>query len=170
MAAYATPADLINRYDVDMIGDLSTDERVAQSRSDIPTNSKVLTALEDASGEVEVALLAGGRYTADQLAGLSGHAASHLKQIVCGLAIAALHRRRPQAFERSYIEDLTRDAREAIRSLRRGDNVFGLDEHIAASVVDTGGPTAIDLQTRNDLTVRMGRYFPTSETRLPRDR
>lgn len=166
---YADGDDLVARYDVDLIRDLATDREGIDS-DQIPTEPRVLVALDDASGEVDVALLAGGRYRAEQLAGLTGHALSHLKQIVCGLAIAALYRRRPESFERQYIEDITRDARESIRALRRGENVFGLDEHIAASTPEATGPTAIQIRNRNDLSSRMSRFFPLADTRLPRDR
>jgi hypothetical protein len=68
------------------------------------------------------------------------------------------------------IERLTKDSRDALLALRRGENVFGLPEEIAAGLVDTGGPSAVDLQNRNDLTVRMGRFFPAPAIRLPSGR
>lgn len=170
MPAYATGDDLIARFDVDLVGDLSTDEREPQSAGDVPTNSKVLTALEDASGEIDVALLAGGRYSAEQLEGLAGNSLAYLKRITCGLAIALLFQRRPEAADREHIEMLTKEAREAIRLLKGGANVFGLQEHIEAGQVDTGGPTALDLEARRDVTIRMGRYFPGPQTRLPSSR
>lgn len=168
MTAYATGSDLIARYDVDLIGDLATDDRETQDRDSVASNVKVATALADASGEVEVAMQAGGRYTVAQLQSLTGNSANHLKQIVCGLAMAALYRRRPEAARRETIEDLTRDSREAIKSLRRGENVFGIVEHIDASVPELTGPSAIDIESRNDLSVRMNRYFPSPASRLPR--
>jgi hypothetical protein len=82
--------------------------------------------------------------------------------------MAALYRRRPEASRREMIEDLTRDARDAIKSLRRGENVFGIVANIEATVPEIVGPSAIDLDNRNDLSVRMGRYFPSPATRLPR--
>lgn len=165
--SYADGDDLVSRYDIDMIRDLATD-RESVSREGIVTEPRVLTALADASGEVEVALRAGGQYTVAQLQSLTGNSLNHLKQIVCGLAIAALFRRRPEAAERNYIEDITRDAREALRALKRGENVFGLEAAIDASVPELTGPTAIDITNRNDLSSRMERYFPTASTRLPR--
>lgn len=168
--AYADGNDLVERYDIDLIGDLATDDRQTLDRANVPTHPHVLTALEDASGEVDVALLAGGRYTVAQLQSLADTSLSYLKSIVCGLAIAALHERRPEAYEDGVIERLTKRARDAIQAIRRGENVFGLDEHVNASRVDTGGPSAIDLRNRNALPERMGRFFPTPATRLPRDR
>lgn len=167
MTAYATGADLVLRYDIDMIRDLATD-RETVTREQIVSETRVLTALADASGEVEVALLAGGRYTVEQLSGLTGNSLNHLKQIVCGLAVAALFRRRPEAAEREYIESITEDSRKAIQELRRGVNVFGLPEVVNSTVQELTGPTVIDITNRNDLSSRMGRFFPESSTRLPR--
>lgn len=168
MAAYATGSDLIARYDVDLIGDLATDDRETLDRDLVADNVKVATALADASGEVEVAMQAGGRYTVENLQTLAGNSQNHLKQIVCGLAMAALYRRRPEAARRETIEDLTRDSREAIKSLRRGENVFGIVANIEATVPDIVGPSAIDIESRNDLSFRMNRYFPSPASRLPR--
>lgn len=167
--AYADGEDLTARYDIDLIGDLATDDRETLSRSSVATHPHVLTALEDASGEVEAALLAGGRYTVAQLQGLSGPAASHLKAIVCGLTMVALHERRPEAVDEKTIERLTKRATEAIRALKRGENVFGLEEHIEAGRTLLRGPSAIDITNRNGLASRMsGRYFPNTQSRLPR--
>jgi phage gp36-like protein len=168
--AYATGQDLIDRYDVDLVGDLATDDRATQDRDLVATSTKVAVALEDASGEVEAALLAGGRYTAGQLSTLTGGALSHLKRIVCGLAMAALYQRRPEAADGDMIDRLTKNSRDAIQALMRGENVFGLPSVIDASVIDVGGPSVVDLENRNDLTVRMGRYFPVPDSRLPRGR
>lgn len=166
--AYATGADLIARYDIDLVGDLATDDRETQDRDLVATSPKVLVALGDASGEVETALLAGGRYTVQQLGSLTGNARSHLTRIVCGLAMAALYQRRPEAADAEMIDRLTKDSREAILAIRRGENLFGLQEEIAASVISTGGPSVVDYQNRNDLTARMSRYFPTYDSRIPR--
>lgn len=168
--AYADGDDLIARYDVDLIGDLASDDRETQDRNDVADHPHVLTALEDASGEVDAALLAGARYTVVQLEGLTGRALSHLKSIVCGLAMAALHERRPESVDSQLIERITQRARDAILALRRGDNVFGLPDHIDAGRTHVEGPTAIELINRNGLPERMGRFFPHPDTRLPRGR
>lgn len=168
--AYATGDDLIQRYDIDLIGDLATDERETELRDQVAEHPHVLTALDDASGQVDVALLAGGRYTVAQLQSLQGSSLSHLKAIVCALAMAALHDRCPEAVDPEYIKRLSEQAFESLRMLRRGENVFGLDEIVEATRTDTGGPSAIDLRNRNGLAERMHGYFPQPATRLPRDR
>jgi phage gp36-like protein len=166
--AYATGLDLVARYDVDLIGDLASDDRETLARNDVPVHPHVQAALDDASGEVDAALLAGGRYTAEQLSSLTGSSKSYLKAIVCGLAMAALHDRRPEAVHSETIERLTKKSRDAIYSLRRGENVFGIADHIEATQLHISGPSAIQLQNRNGLPERMSRYFPSPASRLPR--
>ncbi|MCD0459106.1 phage protein Gp36 family protein [Roseiconus lacunae] len=169
MPAYATSEDLVARYDIDLIRDLATD-REGATRTDVVTEPRVEIALGDASGEVETALLAGGRYSVEQLQGLTDNSLNHLKQIVCGLAMAALYQRRPESAEQEYIDRITKNSRDAIQALRRGENIFGLTETVSASVVESTGPSAIDVRHRNDLPTRMSRYFPTTDQRLPRGR
>lgn len=164
---YATGDDLVARYDVDQVGDLATDERETLQRDSVASHPHVVTALEDASGEVDAALLAGGRYTAEQLNGLSGSSASYLKSIVCGLAMAALHERRPEAIDAQVIERLTKKSKDAILSLRRGENVFGIVDVIEATRLQLSGPSVIELENRNGLPQRMNRFFPSTSSRLP---
>ena len=164
---YANGVDLVARYDVDLIRDLITD-REEVTRDQVSSHINVVTALEDASGEVEVALLSGGSYTVEQLEALDGNSQAHLKKIVCALAMAALHERRPEAAEREYIEALTKSGRDAIRALRNGENVFGIAENIDAGIIEVTSPTVSDVRRRNDLAFRMQRYFPDAEQRLPR--
>lgn len=168
MPAYADGNDLVARYDIDLVRDLATD-REGVDRAAIVTEPRVLVALEDASGEVEVALQTGGRYTSDQLATLTGNSLGHLKKIVCGLAIAALFERRPESADAEYINRATKTAREAIAALSRGENVFGFPETLDASVVEIASPTVLDIRRRNDLPQRMSRFFPADESRLPRN-
>lgn len=169
MTAYATAIDLVARYDVDLIRDLATD-RENVTRSEIVTDNRVSVALQDASGEVEVALLAGGRYSVEQLQSLEGNSRNHLKQIVCGLAMAALHSRRPESADKQFIDALSEKSREAIRALKRGENIFGLPEILSASTPEATGPNAIQIQQANGLTSRMERFFPNAKTRLPYNR
>lgn len=169
MAAYADGDDMVARYDVDLIRDLVTD-REDLDRVDVPADARLAVALADASGEIEVALMAGGQYTIAQLESLPENSNNHLKAIVCGLAMAALHRRRPESADTQYIESITKSARDALFALKRGENVFGLDPTISASVIDQTGPSAVDIYNRNDLPARMERYFPAAGSRLPLSR
>lgn len=163
---YASGSDLTDRYDIDLIGDLSSDDRTTQDRSAVPNNSKVAAALDDASGQIDVALLSGGRYTPSQLAGLSGYSLAHLKRITCDIAMALLLKRRPD-IARETRESITKEATEHLVALAKGENVFGIQ-----AVIDSGVQNLVAIQTTqierlNLLPQRMGRYFPGTDQRMP---
>jgi phage gp36-like protein len=166
--AYAEVTDLTARYDIRDIADLSTDDGEPQDHDNLQSNAMILAALADASAEIDAALLAGGRYTTEQLDDLPARSKQYLISIVCSLAMAALFERRGEAFDKDRIERMTKRGREAIDSLRKGQNILGLPEVIDAGRVMTTGPKAIDIENRNDLTQRMSRYFPGAAQRLPR--
>ncbi len=170
MASYADGNDLIARYDIDLVGDLATDGRETLDQANVPAHVNIIAALEDASGEIDAALKVGGRYTAEQLAGLTGNAAKHLKRICCAIAMCGLLDRRPEVSSTEYRERVYQRAKELLKSIKSGDNIFGLPEEVDAGVIDTGGPTVIEIEERNDLTARMGSYFPGAATRLPKGR
>lgn len=71
--SYAEPDDLFERFDWREIGEAVSDENNRGTLAELQADSKVLTALSDASGEVESALIVGGNYTVDQLGELSGN-------------------------------------------------------------------------------------------------
>ena len=174
MTTYATGNDLIARYDADLIGDLANDDRVTIDRSsgshDIAFHPNVVEALDDASGEINAALMVGGRYSIEQLAELSDQSKKHLVRITCAIAMCGLFDRRPEAASEKYRERVYDRAKELLKSLKSGDNIFGLPEEIEAGLIDVGGPDVIDNENRNDLTSRMERYFPHAGSRLPRHR
>lgn len=164
--AYATGNQLIQRFDVDMVGDLATDDREGLDRSAVATHPNVLTALDDASGEIDVSLQAGGRYTAAQLASLTGNSLSHLVRITCAVAMACLFERRAGEYPEKA-EAIAKVARGHLESLRRGENVFGLPEITASGVIDLATPDTIQIDALNLLPSRMARYFPGTAQRQP---
>lgn len=168
MTAYATGDDMIQRYDVDLVGDLATDEREELDRAAVPTAPNLLAALADASGEVDVALLVGGQYSPSQLEGLTGNSKNHLIRITCAIAITLLLERRPSERYERIADYYRKIAKGHLESLRSGQNVFGLDANIAAGTQDVATISAVEVDNLNGLTARMPRYFPQADTRLPK--
>lgn len=164
--AYATGDDLAARYDIDWVGDLATDNREHLSRGAIATHPVVLAALDGASGQVQAALIQGGQYTPADLAGLTGVNKAYLADLVCGLAIARLYERRAESVP-ANAEATQQKWWTLLEKLEKGINIFDLPPQADATVVDHTGPTAVQLQNRNDLSVR-SRQFPPPITRLPR--
>jgi len=163
--SYADVSDLLKRYDARTIGNLAGDEGVRISVDDLPTDANVLAALEDASGEIDAALLQGKRYTTDELSSLTGNSLAYLKRITCKIAFWLLWERRPW-LEDDVKESAREDARKAIDRLRRGENVFDLDPQIEAGLPEQHTPTVTTIERLN-LTVdaARGHFYP--QRRLP---
>lgn len=166
--AYATGADLVARYDVDIVGALASDDREPADHGFIPLLPHVAAALDDASGEIDVALLAGGRYRTDQLAGLTGYSAKHLVRITCAIAMSLLFQRRLSSRYQEESEQVAKQAREHLNALRAGQNVFGLPAHVDAGNIEHTYVTAPEIENLNLLPARMSRFFPVTEQRTPR--
>ena len=92
--SYATPAQMLERFDARVIGDLVSDSDSQVSAAELLTDPILQAMLDDASGDIEAALLVGGRYTVADLSGLTGNAQKHLVRICCEVAKAYLLRRR----------------------------------------------------------------------------
>lgn len=173
MSAYATANDLIARYDVEIVGELATDNRVTLSRADVVAHPNVAAALLSASGEIDVALRAGQRYTPEQLTSLDDNSRAHLVDIVCAFAMARLFRRRPGVHD-EMAKSIREEATEFKKLLSTGVDIFGIVEdtsHLEASVPQVTGPTSTEIYDRNLFTARAaGRHFPRPETTNPRTR
>jgi phage gp36-like protein len=169
MAAYAEPSDLLARYDANVVADLCSDDGHSVPAEDLPTNANLLTALEDASGEVESAMLIGERYTVAQLEALTGNSLGKLKKIVCSIAMAALLERRPLVHVQDA-EKLLERAERYMEQLRTGMRLFNVTENVQTQLPTINGPTSIKYEELNLLPDRMRRYFPEQLTRLPSTR
>lgn len=171
MAAYATVSDLITRRDKRTIGELIQDSDEVLSDSEILTSPILTELLEDASGQVEAAMLCGKRYLPSELALLTGNSLNFLKKIVCVIAMADLFERRPGY----HIEQATQYANLAkayLEDLRTGKNLFNMSDNSPANaaIVDTDGPTVVDYDNLNLLPEQMRRHFPNRYERLPLNR
>lgn len=167
MAAYATPADMITRYDVRVLGDLVSDTGTRVASGSLSANAVLLAVLEDASGEIDSACLQAKRYTSADLAALTGNSAAHLKRITCTIAFGLLWERRPWSDDDdSGREEAQKRARQQLDMLRKGITVFDVEE-----AKDAGLPavesTAIQIINSNNLPVDQarGHYYP--RRRLP---
>lgn len=170
MAAYAEPSDLAARHDIRVLQALASDDDTPLSRHDTLAHEFILTALEDASGEVESALRRGGIYTVANLEALTGNSLAKLKRMVCTVAMALMFERRPGMFTEQAQAYLERSDK-LLKELATGDKIFELDSHDDANFPTIDGPTSLDYIRMNTITDRMGgRYFPRREGRLPTDR
>lgn len=172
MAAYASASDLIARHDENLIGDLIRDDHERADSTEIASSSVVSSALVDASGQVEAAMLCGNRYSPTELAALTGNSLGLLKMVVCIIAMSVLLRRRFGAhmeMEKYYDEV----SRRYLEDLRTGKNLFNLTDDTSnrtAATPSTDGPTTVDYSNLNMLPEQMVRHFPNRQSRLPSGR
>ena len=175
---YATAANWIVYCDTQIIGDLITDddpetgERKRPSQAEILASEIVTEILLAASGEVDSALRVGKRYTPDQLAGLTGNAAAKLRKMTCDIATAVAMDRRPERVTGDIADRYYEKSAKSLKELKSGEAIFGLDDgtDVSAGLMNTYGPTALDVQDRNHLPERMGRMIPDSKQRFPLSR
>jgi phage gp36-like protein len=173
MATYASATDLVARYDIEVVGQLATDDRVRLLRDDILVHPNVAIALTDACGEFDVRVRCGNRYTALDLADLDPFSLSHLKRIICVIAMSFLFRRRP-GVHAEMAKAVREEADEWLRRLSTGEDVFGLNAsaaHREAGQPALSGITSAQIVNRNFLANRMAnRCMPSVAERQPLDR
>jgi len=135
MAQRADGGDLLKRFDADIVGALASDDRQKPSRADTANHANVCTALKSASGRFEAAVLHGERYTIANLDALDGTSKEYMKDIICTLGMVRLLRRRPGAYK-ELREELTTEEENHMKLLSTGVDVFDLDAHREAGLID----------------------------------
>lgn len=138
--AHATATDLLRRYDIRRIGDLVNDNDTRATEADLqnpstPAGAVVNTALSDASGLINSAILAGRRYTLANLANMTTDSKALLVRICCDLAYSFLVTRR--GYGAADLEAMTSRAKESemiLEQLRQGERLFEVDANQNASV------------------------------------
>lgn len=140
--SYASPADLLKRFDARVVGDLCRDDGTRESASAILANSNVLTALSGASGRVERAAFVGEKYSAADLAALTGPGLDAIKDLVCGLAMVRLYKRR---FPLQPTPDSLREHLLDLEALRNGEQIFALADQADAGLPENSQVTEADI-------------------------
>jgi hypothetical protein len=168
--AYSSPADLLNYRDAQFIGELCTDERVGLNPSEILTNARLLAIMAANEGEVEAALLMGGRYTPAQLLAMSAPSKAFLVKLICIGTLADLLEVRPEV--NSQAADFYQKQKYAyLEDLRKGKNLFNLSDSSAfnAAAVRTDAPTVVEFESLNTIPDRTGmnRHYPPRSDSMP---
>ncbi|QDV26348.1 phage protein Gp36 family protein [Aureliella helgolandensis] len=180
LVPYATGDDLIKRYDIDLIGDLCQDTREEldwhSDITELTEHVNVVSALEDASGEIDVSMQAGGRYTPEQLMLLitpveavdTNNSKKHLIRITCAIAMSILVERRLERVSMETADWLRKAAKAFLDQLRRGENVFGIPAAVDAGTIHIDTVSSVHIENLNLLPGRMSNYFPGTAQRTPR--
>lgn len=153
---YATNADLIARYDVRLLGDLSQDANTRASAGTLATDANLIAALTDASGMIESACFVGNKYRATDLSALTGNSQGLLKRLVCDIAFAYLRQRRGYDYEQF---PLVKESYKLLDRIRLGERIFDVE-----AAAEMGNPTS-DLITQTtilqqNLASSKCHYFP----------
>lgn len=164
LTPYATAADMLIRYDYTTVGQLLTDGR-GTSTPDIslilnpaqPEGAKLQTLLMRSSGLVESAAMMGGKYKPTDLQALIGNQLELLKSIVCDLTIFELYKRRPNLD--APIPPAYREAQSWLSALEDGTTIFGLQENIDATHMQSQVETPCVVDQRNMWTRQAAPYF-----------
>ena len=116
-------------------------------------------AARDAKGDVDAALLAGNRYSTDDLDGLTGNSLNKLKRIECGRAMFYLLSRRPN-FDAKRLDEFDEWTLKQLERLRKGENVFDLDAQEAAGVIDHQTQDIQAVEQMNLIRDQLRHYYP----------
>lgn len=157
MAAFATPADLLQRYDYRLIGQLISDTGSAENSTAILADPITTQMLADASGLIVSYALKGGRYSESDLAALTGNGQSFLERLTCDLALYYFVQRRGLPVDK-YPQ--VADAMDWLVKLSEGDLIFPVAANIAAGVAQSD-PILVDTIVSQNFLTNSVRYFPT---------
>jgi phage gp36-like protein len=149
--AYASPDDLVTRYDTRVIGALIDDAGVQVSDDQFATDPIVLEMLEDATGTINAHALMGGRYTVADLQGLTADAQAFLRRMCCDLAMGYLHERRGR--DAGVVPGYTR-ALTMLKALKEGGVIFATQ-----AAIDAGKPVRVVLDANKTLVASNPRIF-----------
>lgn len=158
---YATPTELLQRYDARLIGDLVRDDGVQEPASSLPTNAVLLAVLADASAAVDAAVFVGNRYTPTQMSSLSDTAAAFVRRLTCDLTLVYLKRRRGR-FDQERDAALLNDVNATLQSLRDGTDLLLQNQQSSAtaSTLELVRPELIPVVHRQTIRNRTRNYYP----------
>ena len=161
--AYATPSDFLSRYDARTTGDLVGDIDQRLSPTQLLTNANLITALSNASGQMNSAALFSERYTVQQLQALTGDDLAFLVGLTCDLAFGRLNVRRGNDPKKlpTYQEAL-----ELLDMLRKGSEIFNVPgiQGVQASEFPSYS-TYQNVNLLRDAT--LSRFFPIRRQQFP---
>jgi phage gp36-like protein len=161
---YAQYSDLIARFDQREVDALISDTDEDELGIDAPNNPKLQAALGDASGDVEAALMRGGRYSISDLQSLTGNSLNLLARMTADIAMQYLLERRPGQ-DPDRIEHQRDIARRHLKRLASGEDIFNLQALPEAGQVHTNGPTIDTFINLHLIRDRTRHYYP--HRRLP---
>ncbi len=159
---YLTATQLFNYCDLRTLGDWLSDtgNRLGGTDPDptlIAASPVLAELLMAASGELETVALVGGRYTPDDLAALTGAGAAKLREVVAGLVLRRIFRRRPMKAPPRL--EVVEDAEQWMDALSQGARIFSTQEAADAGIPETPIDSPDDARARMLSSTIARRFF-----------
>lgn len=169
MAALATAQDMIDRYDEYVVGSLLTDTSSPVEFADWAANTRLVAALNTATGLVMSALAKAYRYSrSDITSGLTDESRALVVDMVCRAAFYRLWQTKPWSDAHDkLLQQLRDDYEQMMEALNNGHYILELDAAKEAGLPTAAEGTSSVAATRGRVfRVEMGRgnLFPNKET------
>jgi len=157
-ASFLTGAQFLRYYDQRTVAELLSDSSTkVQDPSTAPQMTEILRA---ASGTIEASALKGGRYSAADLTAISTsdtNGGYYLRKLVAGVAMQDLRSRRARVGE-DLLEQF-KWVRDALKSLRQGEEIFGFVENQTAATTQSDPDNATTRYNRSGISINASPYF-----------
>lgn len=160
---YATGAQMIERYDVRLLGDLVSDDDTRVASGSVAESARLVACLADASAQMDRALMAANRYTKAQLDAIKADGDASLIRLCCDLTLGLLFAARgtgPSDGHRRIIDD----ANDALDMILAGKHALNLDVARTAGLTSAQTPTLVDQGNMGRVTVSP--FFPQVEREI----
>lgn len=158
--SYISVQEFLDRMDVNIVANLCSDDSSTPIAStDLPTNTKLLAALNGASGMLESAIFAGERYNAADLQALNGMSREYMLWILRAIAAYLLWTRRDAGSPPETLMNEYNNALNVLNELSLGKMIFSFNETSKAGLPITQQMTASQYWNNNYVSSRWTRMF-----------
>lgn len=157
LTSYISNEEFLTRKDWRTVGQLVNDDGTQMSHANLLTSTVLQTILEESSGEVESALVASARYSAQDLQSTNGVSREYLKGIIADIAMWRLFGRRPAPGPPETATLLNEEAWKKIEKLSNGEVVLSFQQVQEAGVPTNEFMTTPELKELNLFSDSCGR-------------
>lgn len=157
-STYLSVAEFLKRADTRVVQELCSDTGTPVTSGALTSDPNLAAALLQASGDLEMAVLRSQRISQVDLNTIlttAGAAQATLYSLLADLTLFYLYKRRVNL----TMPEFVKDARERLKKLQAGEDIFPTVEHAAAGVPSHQVETAEDVQARNGTTYQTRRFF-----------
>jgi len=172
MASWADATDMVNRFSAATLGDLVTDSGTRVAEGSLAADTKMISALANATGRVKSEILQADRYDITAITDMRNaahaeydlEATEWLADVVCRVAFDILWDRKPWSDHYNQQRTAAKDeAKEVLEKIRQGVAIL-----MITTAKDAGKPSAYGVNNNNRellwSQVGRGRFYPVERT------